>query len=201
MTLEDSKDVIDIEHNEHIMKPREVGNSSPLGLFAFGSTTFIYAMYLLQVGNITNSHAGLGAALFYGGLVQLLAAMWEIYSGKTFAATVSCSYGAFWISFGFIYLPGSGIIDSYNGDQAMLGKAVGVYLVAWTTTYIASLTFIFVIIEFIALDIANFTGVEAWTRVGGSFGVACGAWYMGLAQLLTKELTYFTLPSFSSAPA
>ncbi|CAG8454869.1 20911_t:CDS:2 [Dentiscutata erythropus] len=162
----------------HVMQPREVGNSSPLGLFAFGSTTFMYAMYLLQVGNITNNHAGLGAALFYGGVLQILGGMWEIYSGKTFAATVSCSYGAFWMSFGFIFLPSSGIVDSYNGDQVMFGKALGVYLVAWTVC------------------------IETFSRIGGGLGVlvACGAWYMGLAQLLTKELTYFTLPSFSSAP-
>ncbi|CAG8659403.1 25845_t:CDS:2 [Racocetra persica] len=157
-------------NDEHVMKPREVGNSSPMGLFAFGCTTFMYALYLIQVGNITNSNAGLGVALVYGGGLQILAGMWEIYSGKTFPATVSCTYGAFWISFGIIYFPNAGIIASYNGDQAMFGKAVSIYLIPWTTTYVATLTFIFVVLEFIALVIANYTGIGAWTRVGGSLG-------------------------------
>ncbi|KAF0522443.1 hypothetical protein F8M41_015546 [Gigaspora margarita] len=213
-TFEETKTTEDDKIDGYVMKPREVGNSSPLGLFAFGCTTFMYALYLLQVGGITNNRAGIGAALFYGGLIQILGGMWEIYSGKTFAATVSCSYGAFWMSFGVIFLPNSGIIDSYNGDQAMFGKAVGCYLIAWTffsffmliaslkTTYVATLTFTLVVLEFIVLVIANFTGIETYSRIGGGLGVgvSCGAWYMGLAQLLSKELTYFTLPSFSSAP-
>ena len=40
-------------------------------------------------------------ALFHGGLVQLLGGLWEIYVGNVFAATAFCSYGGFWMSFGF----------------------------------------------------------------------------------------------------
>ena len=41
----------------------------------------------------------LGLALAYGGIVQLLAGMWEFRTGNTFGAVAFCSFGAFWISF------------------------------------------------------------------------------------------------------
>jgi succinate-acetate transporter protein len=33
-------------------------------------------------------------AMFYGGLIQLLAGMWEMWKNNTFAATAFSSYGA-----------------------------------------------------------------------------------------------------------
>ena len=41
----------------------------------------------------------LGLALFYGGVAQLLAGMWEFAKGNTFGAIAFSSYGAFWLSF------------------------------------------------------------------------------------------------------
>ena len=44
-------------------------------------------------------------------------------------------YGGFWMSFGTIFIPGSGIIDSYitNGvlNAAELDSALGIYLWTW----------------------------------------------------------------------
>ena len=42
----------------------------------------------------------IGLALFYGGLAQLLAGMWEFKTGNTFGATAFSSYGAFWLAVG-----------------------------------------------------------------------------------------------------
>lgn len=39
-------------------------------------------------------------ALAYGGVVQLLAGMWEARRGKMFGAVAFSSYGAFWIGYG-----------------------------------------------------------------------------------------------------
>ncbi|RKO85656.1 GPR1/FUN34/yaaH family-domain-containing protein [Blyttiomyces helicus] len=41
--------------------------------------------------------------------LQLLAGMWEFRCGNTFGATAFSSYGGFWISFGLILSPSSGI--------------------------------------------------------------------------------------------
>lgn len=60
-------------------------------------------MYNVSARGINTPNVVLGMALGYGGLVQLLAGMWEFASGNTFAATAFSSYGGFWLSFGAIY--------------------------------------------------------------------------------------------------
>ena len=67
----------------------------------------------------------LGLALAYGGIVQLLAGMWEFRTGNTFGAVAFCSFGAFWISFWALNV----FYAKDIGGNA--GHAVGVYLWAW----------------------------------------------------------------------
>lgn len=70
---------------------------APLGLAGFALTTFL----------LSGANAGfvpgvvwIGAALFYGGLAQLLAGMWEFRNRNVFGATAFSTYGAFWLSLG-----------------------------------------------------------------------------------------------------
>lgn len=41
------------------------------------------------------------------------------------------SYGAFWLSFATIFIPGSGIADAYASAPGMEDNALGIYLLAW----------------------------------------------------------------------
>ncbi len=77
-------------------------NPAPLGLCAFALTTFVLsaANAHLLTGGADAVKIVIGLALFYGGLAQLLAGMWEFKVGNTFGATAFSSYGAFWIAFG-----------------------------------------------------------------------------------------------------
>ena len=77
-------------------KPADPG---PLGLAAFAMTTFVLSMFNSNLVNGKGLPVVLGLALAYGGIVQLLAGMWEFRTGNTFGAVAFCSYGAFWISF------------------------------------------------------------------------------------------------------
>lgn len=45
-----------------------------------------------------------GLALFYGGFAQFLAGMWEFKNKCQFGATAFSTYGAFWMSQGFLLL-------------------------------------------------------------------------------------------------
>jgi succinate-acetate transporter protein len=76
-----------------------LANPSPLGLMAFGATTFILSMFNVQARGIKTPNVVLGMALGYGGLVQLIAGIEEFVCGNTFAATAFASYGGFWLSF------------------------------------------------------------------------------------------------------
>jgi uncharacterized protein len=78
--------------------PSGIANPAPLGLAAFALTTFLLSA---AVAHWTNGNATggswLGYALAYGGIVQLLAGMWEFRNRNVFGATAFSTYGAFWI--------------------------------------------------------------------------------------------------------
>src|SRR6202165_3832301 len=80
-----------------------VANPAPLGLSAFALTTFVLSSANALL--FTTNAIVIGLALFYGGVVQLIAGVQEFRAGNTFGATAFCSYGGFWLSLGFILLP------------------------------------------------------------------------------------------------
>jgi len=108
-----------------------IANPGPLGLSGFALTTFVLsasnAGFIVAQG--TGGAMVLGLALFYGGLAQLGAGMWEFRTGNTFGATAFSSYGAFWISLAFSLLP---IFGGKSLAALAGGTAVGVYLLGWT---------------------------------------------------------------------
>ena len=83
-----------------------LGNPGPLGLAAFALTTFILSVF--NTGAFTDpvfEGLVLPVALFYGGIAQFAAGMWEFRTNNTFGATAFTSYGAFWMSFAaYVYL-------------------------------------------------------------------------------------------------
>ncbi|RKO94430.1 GPR1/FUN34/yaaH family-domain-containing protein, partial [Blyttiomyces helicus] len=92
------------------VRPVVIANPQPLGLSAFALTTFVLSFF--NAGIIVNPTAPaaliVSLAFGYGGLVQLLAGMWEFRCGNTFGATALSSYGGFWISFAMILSPSFG---------------------------------------------------------------------------------------------
>jgi len=81
-------------------------NPAPLGLSAFALTTFVLSVIQMGAKDLTEPNIVVASAFGYGGLVQLLAGMWEMATGNTFGATALSSYGGFWISFAIILTPG-----------------------------------------------------------------------------------------------
>lgn len=76
-----------------------IADPGPLGLVGFAATTFVLSSFNADLIDGSLLPVVLPLALFYGGLVQLLAGMWEFRKGNTFGATAFCSYGAFWLSY------------------------------------------------------------------------------------------------------
>jgi hypothetical protein len=62
-----------ITHTHDLADKPSFANPSPLGLLAFGATTFILSLFNVRTRGITHPNVVLGMALFYGGLVQLIA--------------------------------------------------------------------------------------------------------------------------------
>lgn len=189
-----------------------VANPGPLGLCGFALTTFVLSCYNAGIFGV---HIGspvnviVGAAVFYGGVAQGLAGMWEFVAGNTFGATAFTSYGAFWLSYAAILIPGFGVVSGYGNDLGVLSHALAIFLLAWTIftmiMFVASLRtagglialFFCLSLTFLLLTIAEFGSFTLVKRAGGFVGIitAVIAWYNALAGLLySQESPLLTLP-------
>lgn len=186
-----------------------LGDPAPLGLSGFALTTFVLSAS--NAGFIVPFNKGgamvLGLALFYGGLAQLCAGMWEFRRDNTFGATAFSSYGAFWISLAFSLLP---IFGGKSLAELGAPTAVGVYLLGWTifTGYMFLGTlrltgalvavFGFLFLAFLFLAIGALGGGDGMTQIGGWLGIitAVLAWYTAAAGVLSKANSAIRLPTF-----
>ncbi len=183
------------------MKEKELANPGALGLGGFALTTFLLSM--VNAGIIAPESIGmvLPMGLFYGGLVQLLAGMWEFKSGNIFGATCFSSFGAFWIGLAtMVILEGAGII------AAVPPAGLAVFLIAWGifTLYatVASFkisrglasVFLPLTITFFLLAAGEFS--SGFKIAGGYLGiiVAIVAWYCSAAILLNEVFGREVLP-------
>jgi len=176
-----------------------VADPAALGLAGFAMTTFVLS--LANTGLIAGAGAAvLGLALFYGGIAQLLAGMWEFVKGNTFGAVAFSSYGAFWLSFWFLLVSGA--------DKTAGAAGVGAYLLAWTiftafmtigavkSSKVVLLVFIALTLTFLLLTIHAFSGVAAIGQIGGYLGLitAVLAWYGSAASVINSTWKRTVLP-------
>jgi hypothetical protein len=167
-----------------------IADPGPLGLAGFASTTFVLSSFNAHLIDQNLLTVVLPLALFYGGLVQLLAGMWEFRKGNTFGATAFASYGAFWLSYA-AYV--KYIVATLPPSTAH--QATGLYLLVWAvfTVYMtvaalrtnAALLAVFTLLSatFIVLAIGEFGQSVGTTKVGGWLGLvtAVVAWYASFA--------------------
>jgi uncharacterized protein len=72
---------------------------APLGLAGFALTTFLLSGHN---ASFINDAIWIGPALFYGGLAQFCAGMWEFRNRNVFGATAFSTYGGFWMGLGIV---------------------------------------------------------------------------------------------------
>ncbi|KAF2201514.1 GPR/FUN34 family protein-like protein [Delitschia confertaspora ATCC 74209] len=198
---------------------RKLANPAPLGLSAFALTTFVLSLINLNTRGITGPSIVLALAFGYGGLVQLLAGMWEMAVGNTFGATALSSYGGFWISFAIILTPGGfGIEKSLTVstdplDLSPFLNSMGLYLMGWfiftfillictLRSTVAFFSLFFTLdLAFLLLGIGYLTGTSTHPKVGcikagGVFGLLAAfiAWYNALAGLADSSNSFFVIP-------
>ena len=186
--------------------PSGLGNPGPLGLAAFALTTFMLSVFNAG-SNLIDSRLEevvLPVALFYGGIAQFAAGMWEFRTNNTFGATAFTSYGAFWMSFaGYVYF----IVPKIS-DTNLTGKATGLFLFCWLlfTLYmtIASwrvskavfAVFATLSLTFLLLTIGSLADASRVTNAGGWFGIftAFFAWYGSAAVVINTTYGRTVLP-------
>jgi len=173
---------------------------APLGLAAFALTTF-----LLSGHNASFIPDGIwvGAALFYGGLVQLLAGMWEFRNRNVFGATAFSTYGGFWLALGgFVVLLSAskgfaGLLKGTDVDNSLAWFLIAfaifnTYMLFWSTRVNTAVMSVFLTLEIteILLAIGFFRIAHGmspdWLHVGGWAGIVTAgvAWYASAAGVV-----------------
>ena len=84
-----------------LVESTPAADPAPLGLAGFALTTF-----LLSGHNATfiPDLIWVGPAIFYGGMAQFAAGMWEFRNRNVFGATAFSTYGGFWMGLGLFII-------------------------------------------------------------------------------------------------
>lgn len=160
-----------------------------------------------------------GPAIAYGGIVQLLAGMWEFAAGNTFASWALSSYGGFWISLGIIFTPTFSIVDAYGGQTPAFYEALGLYIYSWMiftflvwfatlrSTAVFSLLILTVALAFLCLATGYVyndgqtpaSPSPAWNKAGGGFGIVAGflAWWAMYSGVADRYNSFFLVPGIA----
>ncbi|HLZ39098.1 MAG TPA: acetate uptake transporter [Mycobacteriales bacterium] len=182
----------------------DIADPGPLGLAGFAMTTFCLSVFNAGLLDVRLEAVVLPLALFYGGIAQMLAGMWEFKKANTFGALAFTSYGAFWLAlatYSRFVAPGLPPTSRH--------LATGLFLLAWTifTAYmfIGSLrisggliaVFAVLLLTFIALTWGAFAEATGLTRLGGWLGIltALLAWYTSAAGVINPTWGRKLLPT------
>src|ERR671934_1053206 len=113
-----------------------VADPAALGLGGFALTTFVLSAH--NAGWAPDV-VWIALALFYGGLAQFMAGMWEFRNRNVFGATAFGSYGAFWLALGtfallalFGKVPESALPNSL-GWFILAFAIFNAYMLLWST--------------------------------------------------------------------
>jgi uncharacterized protein len=180
---------------------------APLGLAGFALTTFVLSFMNTDI--FKAEPVVFGLALFYGGVAQLLAGMWEFTRGNTFGATAFSSYGAFWLS--FWYLTGHTDLSGVGAHDAQ--KGIGLYLLAWgiftllmlaaalktnlaLISVLALLAATYIILGIGWFQLSATETTDGIIKFGGWVGLvtAAAAWYTAFAIVLNATNKRTVLP-------
>jgi len=170
-----------------------IANPAPLGLLAFGMTTMLLSFHNLGLFGVESSILSMG--IFYGGLAQVIAGIFEFKKGNTFGATAFTSYGFFWLTFVLIntdLVPGMAPADSVS-----LGAYFAVWGVLTLFLFIGTLkgnratqiVFSTLTILFFVVALRNITEISDIAYIAGAVGVICGgaAMYTAFGEVLNEQ--------------
>jgi succinate-acetate transporter protein len=203
--------VAEVTPTRVLVESTPAADPAPLGLAAFALTTF-----MLSGHNATfiPDLIWVGLALFYGGLVQFAAGMWEFRNRNVFGATAFSTYGGFWMSFG-IFVVLAIVSKSFGGaiSGANLPNAAAWFLIAfaifntymliWSTQVSVAVFLVFLTLEAteIILAVGNFEEAHGhanngWIHTGGWVGIATAAvaWYASAAGVINGMKARHVLP-------
>jgi uncharacterized protein len=195
-------------------------NPSALGAGAFALTTFVLSVFNTGlVGNPLQQGSVLGLMLFYGGIVQLLAGMWEFRTGNTFGALLFSSFGGFWLAVWYLLTQTSLLTLTPSGVSLFLYAwaifAALMFVASLRTTGAVAVTLLLLTITLFILGIGwanlphpslslvgraalHLGGTNGTIKLGGWFGIvtAAAAWYVAFAAVMASTFGRDVLPTY-----
>jgi len=188
-----------------VEKNNVLANPAPLGLLGFGMTTVLLNIH--NTGAFGVSSMILGMGIFYGGLAQIIAGIFEFKKGNTFGTTAFTSYGLFWISLVALWLLPS-LTFIATGSKAVTTEAP---FMAWYFFMWGLFTFCMFLgtlkkntglqVIFGTLFILFFLlALRDWGYISGGWigweGIICGfsAFYVAIAEVLNETYGKTILP-------
>lgn len=179
-------------------------NPAALGFAGFGLTTVLLSLVNAGVLPAGGEGVVLPLAIFFGGLIQVIAGILEYKEGNTFGCTVFTSYGAFWMWFGFLVMLGTnGVLDLKAADST-----IGACLLLWallTTGFLVAsfrltlhltITVFGACVTLVLLAFWKILGAQWLDTLGGWAGIITGllAMYGSSAVLINGEMGRTVLP-------
>jgi succinate-acetate transporter protein len=180
-----------------LIESTPAADPAPLGLAGFALTTFLLSGHN---ASFIPDLIWVGPAIFYGGLAQFCAGMWEFRNRNVFGATAFSTYGGFWMGLGLFIILGvdtSRWLAAYTGGDLTNALAWFLFAFAVFNTYMligsmrvnAAVFMVFLTLEIteILLVIGFFNishgGTEWWLHAGGWAGIVTAgvAWYTSAA--------------------
>ena len=180
----------------HLNPP--VPNPAPLGLFAFGLTTALLQVKHTGIGGTTEEDINgvetfvLGFAMFFGGLLQIIAGISEIRRNNIFGYTAFCLFGGFWMSLGTVDIIqllafGDATPPNPKAVQAMLFLSGAFTTVLWICSFKLNktLNLLFFLLASTLFLLCAGVRNETIDTIGGWFGMATAAvaYWLAAAEL------------------
>jgi uncharacterized protein len=193
-----------------LIESTPAADPAPLGLAGFALTTFLLSGHN---ASFIPDLIWVGPAIFYGGLAQFCAGMWEFRNRNVFGATAFSTYGGFWMGLGLFIILGvdtSRWLAGYTGGDLTNALAWFLFAFAIFNTYMligsmrvnAAVFGVFLTLEIteILLVIGFFNishgGTEWWLHAGGWAGIVTAgvAWYTSAAGVMNGTAGRTVLP-------
>jgi uncharacterized protein len=176
-----------------------IADPAPLGLAAFALTTFLLSAVNAGWAKNTSGADWLGYAFAYGGLIQLLAGMWEFRNRNVFGATAFSTYGGFWIGLGIWAVLAHAPAGAKDVGWILLAFAIfNTYMLIFASQLTVAVFLVFLTLELteIFLFIGVLGGSSGMVKAGGVIGIitAFVAWYASAAGVINGMKGKIVLP-------
>jgi len=176
----------------------KIANPAGLGLLAFGMTTMLLSLHNLGLYGLDSTILTMG--IFYGGIAQVIAGIFEFKKGNTFGATAFTSYGLFWLTFVAI---NTGVAGGASEPNA-LGAYFAIWGILTLFLFVGTLkasralqaVFLGLTILFFVVAIKDVTEISDLAYVAGAVGVftAASAMYTAFGEILNEMYGRTILP-------